>query len=276
MTMIHHKFADKGQIRSGTMANGRIQHTRIYDPDGGVDIINVYQRVWAHDAVAEVTAQRKTVWNALNKCLDGIPARNQVLLCGDFNTQLPHCRGVTGTAVMNTKYRDARDEHELLDILRLHGLVAANTFHDAKHYTYCGPGSRSQLDYLFMRSNQATGLSKQTRGLHNFPMLAARGAGYHVPLLAHVPRKWRIWRYDSAPRKPRGPSRPELQQHIKAHAGQVDQSLRKALELPFDSIEAVDRANISSPSRCSARKWSTRGHGRTLICVQSSSRPGDT
>ena len=146
MTMIHHKFADKGQIRSGTMANGRIQHTRIYDPDGGVDIINVYQKVWAHDAVAEVTAQRKTVWNALNKCLDGIPARNQVLLCGDFNTQLPHCRGVTGTAVMNTKYRDARDEHELLDILRLHGLVAANTFHDAKHYTYCGPGSRSQLD----------------------------------------------------------------------------------------------------------------------------------
>ena len=193
MTMIHHKFADKGQIRSGTMANGRIQHTRIYDPDGGVDIINVYQRVWAHDAVAEVTAQRKTVWNALNKCLDGIPARNQVLLCGDFNTQLPHCRGVTGTAVMNTKYRDARDEHELLDILRLHGLVAANTFHDAKHYTYCGPGSRSQLDYLFMRSNQATGLSKQTRGLHNFPMLAARGTGYHVPLLAHVPRKWRVY-----------------------------------------------------------------------------------
>lgn len=127
MTMIHHKFADKGQIRSGTMANGRIQHTRIYDPDGGVDIINVYQRVWAHDAVAEVTAQRKTVWNALNKCLDGIPV-----------------------------------------------LAPSST--------------TSSCDQI---------------------------------------KKWRIWRYDSAPRKPRGPSRL--------------------------------LSSRSTASRCSARKWSTKG-----------------
>ena len=253
MTLIHSRLTEAGHIRSGTMANGRVQHTRIYDPDGGVDIINVYQRVWAHGAVEEVRAQRKTVWNAINKCLEEIPARNQVLLCGDFNTQLPYCKRVTGTAVGSTKYRDARDAHELLDILRLHGLVAVNTFHDAKHYTYCGPGSRTQIDYLFVRSNQATGLSKQTRGLHNFPMLAARGEGYHVPLLAHVPRKWRVWRYDSVPRKPRGPGRPELQKHIKVHNAQVDQLLEQALGSPLEGVEAVDQAILGVQQQLAAQ-----------------------
>ena len=39
MTLIHNKLAEAGCIRSGAMAGGRIQHTRIYDPDGGVDIM---------------------------------------------------------------------------------------------------------------------------------------------------------------------------------------------------------------------------------------------
>ena len=89
MTLVRTKIAGSGAIRSGVLADGRIQHTRIYNHQAGVDIVNVYQKVWAHGSVDNIKSQRKTVWNALAKCLDSIPARNQVLVCGGMNTQLP-------------------------------------------------------------------------------------------------------------------------------------------------------------------------------------------
>ena len=42
MTLIHTQIAGKGAIRSGVLADGRIQHTRIYNHQGGIDIVNVY------------------------------------------------------------------------------------------------------------------------------------------------------------------------------------------------------------------------------------------
>ena len=35
MTLVHTKLANRGNIRSGALADGRIQHTRIYDVNGG-------------------------------------------------------------------------------------------------------------------------------------------------------------------------------------------------------------------------------------------------
>ena len=136
-----------------------------------------------------VKSQRKAVWNALAKCLDSIPARNQVLVCGDMNTQLPYTLGITGKAVMKPQYRDSRDEFELLDILRSHGLVAVNTYHDPKSFTYSGAGSRTQLDYIFMSSNQAVGLSKSAVGLHNFPLLAAKARRISCSHLGTYPQR---------------------------------------------------------------------------------------
>ena len=101
-------------------------------------------------------------------------------------------------AVTQSSYRDSRDEHELMDILHVHGLVAVNTFHDPYPYTYCGTGTWSQLDYLFMPPIR----------------LAARGGGYRVPLLARVPKKWRIW-YSA---RSRGFSRHDLTRRIEAQA----------------------------------------------------------
>ena len=69
MTMISTKLAGRGCIRSGTLAGGRIQHTRIYDHHGGIDIINVYQRVWSHGTVDDIKAQRKKVWDRVGAVL---------------------------------------------------------------------------------------------------------------------------------------------------------------------------------------------------------------
>ena len=237
---------EAGQAWLGTLAGGRIQHTRIYDHHGGIDIINFYQRVWSHSTVGDIKAQKKKVWTALAQCLDSLPARNQVLVCGDMNTQLPYCKGATGKAVRKSTCRDSRDEHELLDILRLHGLVAVNTFHDPKPYTYSGAGSRTQLDYVFMRTNQASGLSKQARGLHQFPLLAARGDCFHVPLLARIPRRWRVWHYGSQPPRPKGPSRPELSAYIAARARDLDFHLDQVVQHEVTDINSIDKALLQA------------------------------
>ena len=242
MTLVHTKLANRGNIRSGTLADGRIQHTRIYDVNGGIDIVNIYQRAWSHGSVAEVTAQRKKVWTALSQCLDSLPARNQVLVCGDMNTQLPFCRGATGTAVRSSGYRDTRDEHELLDILRLHGLVAINMFHDPKTFTYSGAGSQTQLDYIFMRSNQAAGLSKQAKGLHQFPLLAARGDGFHVPILARIPSRWRVWSFREHATQQQGPSKTETSIYINANPRILVPHLSQALQDGFTDIGSLDEA----------------------------------
>ena len=165
------------------------------NPHGRIDIVNVYQKVWSHGDVTCLSAQRLIVWTALAKCLDSLPTRNQVMVCGDMNTQLPQFTKVTGKAIPQRVCRDNRDEHELLDILRTSGVIAINTYKDANPFTYFGSGRKTQLDYIFLRAGQAVGRSKEVHGLHKFPLLAARGDGHHVPLWARLPSYWRIWRY---------------------------------------------------------------------------------
>ena len=55
-------------------------------------------------------AQNAKVWEALAECLGKIPARNQVLVVGDMNVQLPCTSGITGTAVSKQAYRDINEE----------------------------------------------------------------------------------------------------------------------------------------------------------------------
>ena len=221
MTLVRTTVADKNHIRSGTLANGRIQHTRIVHQHGGIDIINVYQKVWSHGDVSSLLSQRLIVWTALAKCLDGLPARNQVIVAGDMNTQLPQRTKVTGPAVPKRAYRDNRDEHELLDILRVKNMVVVNTFRAADPYTYIGPSSKTQIDYIFMRNTQAIGCSKEAHGLHRFPLLAARGEGYHVPLWASLPSRWRVWKYNSNNPRTRGPSKDDMALYVQQHSAFV-------------------------------------------------------
>ena len=82
LTMVSSKLAPKECIRSGTLANARVQHTRIFNPKGGLDVINVYQKVWSHASAEVVRQERRKVWDAIADCLDRIPAKNQVVVMG--------------------------------------------------------------------------------------------------------------------------------------------------------------------------------------------------
>ena len=229
MTLVRTTVAAKNHIRSGSLANGRIQHTRILHQHGGIDIVNVYQKVWSHGDVSSLMSQRLTVWTALTKCLDGLPARNQVIVAGDMNTQLTQHTKVTGPAVPKRAYRDSRDEHELLDIMRVKNMVAINTFRVADPYTFVGPSSKTQIDYIIMRNTQAVGHSKEAHGLHEFPLLVARGEGYHVPLWARLPSRWRVWRYGPSTSSMRGPSKDEMASYVQQHSAFVSSQIADAI-----------------------------------------------
>ena len=263
LTLISNRLASKECIRSGTLANGRVQHIRIYDPEGGLDILNVYQKVWSHASAEVVRAERQKVWEALADCLDKIPARNQVLIVGDMNVQLPSTTGVTGTAVSKQAYRDGRDEAELISILRQHGMIAINTFHDNQRFTYSHAGVKSQLDYVFAKGCQATGLSKQAHGLHDFPLLAARGEGSHVPIFAQLPRHWRIWKYGANLAHGRGHK--AANQYLLQSQNVLMTHVQQALQQPVTSVAQIDHvlkeaqqaATASMPitSHSASRPW---------------------
>ena len=60
---VHTKLAGRSSI--GALADGRIQHTRIYDVNGGIDIINIYQKGWSHGSVAEIAQEGLGSFNAM-------------------------------------------------------------------------------------------------------------------------------------------------------------------------------------------------------------------
>ena len=157
---------------------------------------------------------------------------------GDMNVQLPFIPGITGTSVPRHTYRDYRDEAELISILRQHGLIAINTFHDKHHHTYCHAGVKSQLD--FARASQATGLSKKAHGLHDCPMNAARGEGAHVPISAQIPRQWRVWTYGAE--QVRGPSYKAARLFLQQNQSALLTHVQQALQEPVTSIDQLDQA----------------------------------
>ena len=190
------------------------------------------------------------MWEAIADCLDKIPARNQVLIAGDMNVQLPKTAGVTGTAVSKHAYRDGRDEAELISILRQHGLIAINTFHDKHRFTYSHAGVKSQLDYVFAKGCQATGLSKQAHGLHDFPLLAARGEGSHVPIFAQLPKHWRIWKYGAG--KARSHGSKAVSQYLLQHQEDLMTHVQQALQQPVTSVMQIDQALLEAQQAATA------------------------
>ena len=109
MTMVSATLAPRSCRRTCTMADGRIQHTRIFRQKGSIAVINIYQRVWSHESTENIIAQRLMAWNALRALLDSLPARNQVLVCGDMNTQLPFTRGVTSIFLLQAAQQCCRE-----------------------------------------------------------------------------------------------------------------------------------------------------------------------
>ena len=174
---------------------------------------------------------------------------------------------------------EGRDEAELLSILRQHGMIAVNAYHDKQRFTYSHAGVKSQLDYVFAKGCQATGLSKKARGLHDFPLLAARGEGSHVLIFAQLPRHWRIWRYGAG--QACGPSAEATKQYLQQNQNTLVTQVQQALQLLLTSVAQIDHVlkeaqqvvTVEMPNTGSS---SVRPCGRMVIYVMCCEELGGT
>ena len=129
-------------------------------------------------------------------------------------------------------------------------MIAINTFHDKRRFTYSHAGVNSQLDYVFAKGCQATGLSKQAHGLHDFPLLAARGEGSHVPIFAQLPKHWRIWKYGAGMARSHGSK--AVSQYLLQHQEDLMTHVQQALQQPVTSVMQIDQALMEAQQAATA------------------------
>ena len=192
LILIHHRVAPPSQLRFDHILLGRLLHVRI--PLPGKDsrhlhLIGIYQK--AYDQKATTSDQRHQVWQALDRCLSRVPARDSLALAGDFNTPLkPQWRHV-GPHTCALPCHPPEDMEAFSSLLTSHDLVALNTWHRPPDRqppsTFRFQDLESQIDFILTRHADANDQARRAHALRRFHVGASRHAGaVHFPLQAHL------------------------------------------------------------------------------------------
>ena len=207
LTLIRVPGVSAEQVRVHNVLQGRLTHVRIDLPNRNVDILHVYQHAASSDPSRAVKDKRRRLFNRLDTLIQSMPGRNLLVVGGDFNQPLPYAAPHTGSAICvpsPTNPDHSREGNTLLHIAERHDLVALNTFHCRPSFTYQHCASRTQIDFIFVRSGDAFGRAKRSRPLYDSSLMAWRDTKHH-PLIAELslPRNWwpaktRSTRYDRA------------------------------------------------------------------------------
>ncbi|CAE7535527.1 Pol, partial [Symbiodinium sp. CCMP2592] len=154
-----------------------------------VDLLHIYQKPHNSHPLALQSSKtiRLAVWECIGKILAALPARNTVIMLGDFNTQIKPCaaagtRICSGTSTGTHPPDQARLQHLVEDFSLLH----LNSWCKAAGPTYHHNKGASLIDHIIMRSSQADDRARQARPLR-LGLAAWRLGGYHLPLKASVP-----------------------------------------------------------------------------------------
>ena len=118
------------------------------------DFVIVYQQAWSMQyGTRQILSKRQHIWTLLHHCLERLPERNQVIICGDFNTplnHLPHQMHTTDPKYPQAAQRDKQTFTQLVQQFKLVALHWRNRFHTMfKHGTHA-----SRIDFALMRKQQ--------------------------------------------------------------------------------------------------------------------------
>ena len=206
-----------------------------------------YQHVWSSQkSVHQNKEDRSKFLGSLASALRATPARDTLLLAGDFNSQL-HA-----------------------SLVESHRLVALNTWSSGRGHTYVQGDTRTQIYYIFTFPNSSRGQAKQAKPV---PQLGLGGwkKGGHIPVLAAV-RPVRHWNLPKESRSAPPHCASSLEAAVRAHSppaqamqAWVDSQLQSAA-LPPDSINSVliQGAARFFPKRVSTVKPVNARHRATL------------
>ena len=218
---------------------GRLLHARALHVQSQhtVDVISIYQHVHrTHTSLSQNRKLRQNVWHALQQLLDSLPARNKVIIGGDFNSTLRAAHPGIGPATPNPELHNNHDA-TLQQLIQDQELCALNTWHARPHHTFFSTSGRSQLDYILAKCSDAGATAKQSAPLPDFPVTGDRLAN-HLPVQATLQLR-PFWHASPARKAPPAFDRHVLQQALEQCLPQAQQ-LQQAVSVRIRAQQAPD------------------------------------
>ena len=202
LTLINIPHVTTKEVRVRRVLQGRLDHIRITHSKGILDILNCYNQAVSFQQPESHYLKRSQLYRNLDKILCSLAVEHQVLVAGDFNLQLRREEPYVGSATCLRAPLDAqiaKDVEQFLEVVRKHALCALNTWRGRRPHTFTHLKYKTQIDYVFTRQSQATGLAKQAMPKHDFIVGAWRDTK-HYPVLGtvHVPKP--TWQQRTSPK----------------------------------------------------------------------------
>ena len=172
---------------------GRLLETRFDWHGARTAVLAVYQHVWSPAKTVQANKQdRAAVLKSLSRSVRRVPARDTLVIAGDFNSSVSSTPRLVGPRTLTPQ--EARpDEAELTNLVRTHHLAVLNTWQVSSPHTFVQGDSRTQIDFLLTKVSSSGGSAKQAAPLANFP-LGSWKTGGHLPLFAKIKpvRHWQL------------------------------------------------------------------------------------
>ena len=187
LVLMHSRLVAPSQVRFEHLLKGRLLHVRV--PLQSADrrhlhIIAIYQKT--HDpSDKSAPQQRQQVWNSLHQCLNRLPARDSIVLLGDFNTPLRAFPPHVGSFVGSPLSHPPDDIPDLEVLMQSHKLTALNSWYKPQDgvHTFSFGKAKTQIDYIMVRQTEASTQARRVFAHHHFKVGAARqGGAFHIPL----------------------------------------------------------------------------------------------
>ena len=172
---------------------GRLLETRFDWHGARTTVLAAYQHVWSPAKTVQANKQdRAAVLKALSRGVRRVPARDTMIIAGDFNSSVSPTPRLVGPRTLTPQ--EARpDEAEFTNFVRTHHLTVLNTWQVSSPHTFEQGDSRTQIDFLLTKVSSSGGSAKQAAPLANFP-LGSWKTGGHLPLFARIKpiRHWHL------------------------------------------------------------------------------------
>ena len=262
MTLVAKRLCTPAELSWDEPIPGRLLHVRIHGKTRGIDVINGYQHVHAHNRMED----RACFWDSLQTTLSQIPSRNNLIALGGWNTSLTKCSTSTGLATYAGDTGRSTgpihtDAHLFHNILQQHDMTSVNTWQHHLGPTFKFQDRHSRIDHVCCRRMFSDQTSKQVTYLTEFPLNQIDGA-HHVPILVSLLKVWHFAPQRAAAgwtmrkrlelyKQWRNPTQhtQQLQDHINAAINSLPPEGDRLLQVhqTLNQIESVDARDHQQP-----------------------------